>query len=332
MPAGRKAMEDIMKKIISLILASTLAMSLTVTPAGAAESWRDAFITRLMKLMSTDNTYSEVVLTDLDKNGVPEAFVIRTGLNGGISQGFTLSGSTIKEISVPNNVIGECLADITVYQKDERDVFVGKEVGRYASVIQYYKLELIDNSLVCTRINKHDVSAYPTIPYVDMYGKNFMTNGYPNRNLIKQFIDSYDGVNILTAEKSKSRVTVNGKTVDVAGYAVNGSNYYKIRDIAMVLRTTNCKFNVEWDSKRNSIAVETGVKYIITGGELDDDNSTLLDISENTAPIYVDGKESTLTAYTINESNYFKIRDLADMIGFNVEWDAATDTVVIKTE
>ena len=332
MPAGRKAMEDIMKKIISLILASTLAMSLTVTTAGAAESWRDAFITRLMKLMSTDNTYSEVVLTDLDKNGVPEAFVIRTGLNGGISQGFTLSGSTIKEISVPNNVIGECLADITVYQKDERDVFVGKEVGRYASVIQYYKLELIDNSLVCKRINKHDVSAYPTIPYVDMYGKNFMTNGYPNRNLIKQFIDSYDGVNILTAEKSKSRVTVNGKTVDVAGYAVNGSNYYKIRDIAMVLRTTNCKFNVEWDSKRNSIAVETGVKYIITGGELDDDNSTLLDISENTAPIYVDGKESTLTAYTINESNYFKIRDLADMIGFNVEWDAATDTVVIKTE
>lgn len=332
MPAGRKAMEDIMKKIISLILASTLAMSLTVTTASAAESWRDAFITRLMKLMSTDNTYSEVVLTDLDKNGVPEAFVIRTGLNGGISQGFTLSGSTIKEISVPNNVIGECLADITVYQKDERDVFVGKEVGRYASVIQYYKLELIDNSLVCTRINKHDVSAYPTIPYVDMYGKNFMTNGYPNRNLIKQFIDSYDGVNILTAEKSKSRVTVNGKTVDVAGYAVNGSNYYKIRDIAMVLRTTNCKFNVEWDSKRNSIAVETGVKYVITGGELDDDNSTLLDISENTAPIYVDGKESTLTAYTINESNYFKIRDLADMIGFNVEWDAATDTVVIKTE
>ena len=332
MPAGRKAMEDIMKKIISLILASTLAMSLTVTTAGAAESWRDAFITRLMKLMSTDNTYSEVVLTDLDKNGVPEAFVIRTGLNGGISQGFTLSGSTIKEISVPNNVIGECLADITVYQKDERDVFVGKEVGRYASVIQYYKLELIDNSLVCTRINKHDVSAYPTIPYVDMYGKNFMTNGYPNRNLIKQFIDSYDGVNILTAEKSKSRVTVNGKTVDVAGYAVNGSNYYKIRDIAMVLRTTNCKFNVEWDSKRNSIAVETGVKYDITGGELDDDNSTLLDISENTAPIYVDGKESTLTAYTINDSNYFNIRDLADMIGFNVEWDAATDTVVIKTE
>ena len=136
MPAGRKAMEDIMKKIISLILASTLAMSLTVTTAGAAESWRDAFITRLMKLMSTDNTYSEVVLTDLDKNGVPEAFVIRTGLNGGISQGFTLSGSTIKEISVPNNVIGECLADITVYQKDERDVFVGKEVGRYAAVIQ----------------------------------------------------------------------------------------------------------------------------------------------------------------------------------------------------
>lgn len=325
-------MDNIMKKIIGLILTSALTFSLTAPNISAAESWRDAFITRLMKLMSTDNTYSEVVLTDLDQNGVPEAFVLRTGLNGGISQGFTLSGSTIKEISVPNNVIGECLADITVHQKGDRDIFVGKEIGRYASVINYYKLELVNNSLVCTKILKSDVSPYPTIPYKDMYGKNFMTNGYPNRALIKQFIDAYDGVNLLTADKSQSRVTVNGKTVDVSGYAVNGSNYYKIRDIAMVLRTTNCKFNVEWDQRRNCIAVETGVKYVITGGELDNNDSVLLDITENTAPIYVDGKESSLTAYTINESNYFKIRDLADMIGFSVDWDSATDTVVITTE
>ena len=325
-------MDNIMKKIIGLILTSALTFSLTVPQISAAESWRDAFITRLMKLMSTDNTYSEVVLTDLDQNSVPEAFVLRTGLNGGISQGFTLSGSTIKEISVPNNVIGECLADITVYQKGDRDIFVGKEIGRYASVINYYKLELSNNSLVCTKILKSDVSPYPTIPYKDMYGKNFMSNGYPNRALIKQFIDAYDGVNLLTADKSQARVTVNGKTVDVSGYSVNGSNYYKIRDIAMVLRTTGSKFNVEWNQSKNTISVETGVKYVIAGGELEDNDSVLLDITENTSPIYVDGKLSSLTAYTINESNYFKIRDLADAIGFSVDWNSATNTIIITTK
>ena len=297
----------------------------------AAESWRDAFTTRLMKSLSTDNTHSEIVLTDLDKNGVPEAFVLRTGMDGGISEGFTLSGSTISAINVPQNIIGDCLTDITVYQKGGRDIFVGKEVPRYSSVITYYKLELDASSLVCTRINKVDVSPYPTVLYVDMYGRNFLTNGYPNRTLIRDFINKYDSVNLLTANKSQSRVTVDGRNVEVSGYAVNGSNYYKIRDIAMVLRTTPVKFNVVWDQSLGSISLTTGVKYDIVGGELSDDNSPVLDITENTAPIYVDNKRSDLVAYTINNSNYFKIRDLADIVGFNVSWDADTDTVVITT-
>lgn len=320
-----------MKKIISLLTAAAISAALSAPQVFAAESWREAFVTRLMKSLSTDNTYSEIVLTDLDKNGIPEAFIIRTGLNGGISEGFTLSGSTISNISVPNNVTGECLTDITVYQKEGRDIFVGKEIPRYSSVIRYYKLEFDGSSLICTKINKIDVSPYPTIPYVDMYGRNFMTNGYPNRTLIKNFIDGYDGVNILTANKSQSKVTVDGRAVDVSGYSINGSNYYKIRDIAMVLRTTNTRFNVEWDPSLGSISLSTGVKYDIIGGELSDDNSPVLDITENTAPIYVNNNRSDLVAYTINNSNYFKIRDLAEIIGFNVSWDASTDTVVITT-
>ena len=37
---------------------------------------REAFVTRLMKIMSSDPSYNQVVLTDLDRNGIPEAFVI----------------------------------------------------------------------------------------------------------------------------------------------------------------------------------------------------------------------------------------------------------------
>ena len=82
---GRKGVKLIMKKLISSVIAAAVALTAFIPNALAAESWRDAFVTRLMKLMSTDNTYSEVVLTDLDKNGIPEAFVLRTGMNGGIS-------------------------------------------------------------------------------------------------------------------------------------------------------------------------------------------------------------------------------------------------------
>lgn len=319
------------KKIIPMIL--SLAVTLpAVIPVHAAESWRDAFVTRIMKLMSTDTTYSQVVLTDLDRNGIPEAFVLRNGQNGGISSGFTLVGSTISEISVPSNVIGTCLEDITVYTKADRTIFVGREIPRYASVIKFYKIEFDGAALTCTPINKSDVSPYPTIPYKDMYGADFMTNGYPNRTKIKNFVDAYSGVNTTTAEKSESTVTVDGKAIDMYGYSVNGSNYYKIRDIAMILRTTAKKFNVEWDQSLNAILITSGEKYTIIGGELADDSSGALDVSETAAPIYVNGNQSDVKAYTINGATYFKIRDIADLIGFNIAWNDDTKTVAITTE
>ena len=320
-----------MKKAVSLLAAAVMTFSVTAPDILAAESWRDAFVTRLMKVMSSDTTYSQVVLTDLDKNGVPEAFVLRDGMNGGISQGFTLNGSMISQIKVPSNVIGMCLTDITVYQKEGRDIFVGIEIPRYSSVISYYKLELIGSELVCTKINKEDVSPYPTIPYVDMYSSDFLTNGYPNRTKIVNFVNSYEAVNPLTAEQSKAKLSVNGNEIDIAGYTVDYSNYYKIRDIAMVLRTTPKKFNVEWSNALNGILITTDKKYDIVGGELsENDSSGIMSIEANTAPVFVDGKECDLVAYNINGSNYFKIRDIGDLMGFGVDWDEENQTIVIS--
>lgn len=319
-----------MKKIISAISAASIAISIALPVS--AESWRSAFVTRLMKVMSTDPSYTDVVLTDIDRNGVPEAFVIKNSADGGISAGFTMVGNSIQNISVPADIIGTCLEDITVYDKDGRYIFVGREIPRYSAVINFYKLELDGAALKATRINKQDVCSYPTIPYHDMFGNNFMTSGYPNRSKIEDFINSYEKVNSLTAEKSNAKLLVNGKEVDISGYTVNDSNYYKIRDIAMFLRTTGSKFNVEWDENLSAIAVSTGIKYVVVGGELDDDGSAALDVEENTAPIYVDGEEMEVTAYNINGSNYFKIRDLAQMIGFEVDWDGEAQAIILRTE
>jgi hypothetical protein len=321
-----------MKKAAAIISASVTAFLMAMPQTFAAESWRDAFITRIMKQMSSDTTHCEVALTDLDKNGVPECFIYRGGLDGGISVGFTLKNNEITEINVPGNIIGDCLSDITVYQKGDRYIFVGREVPRYSSVVRLYKLEYDGESLTATHINKEDVNPYSTIPYADMHSNELLTNGYPNRTKIQKFINSYDAVNTITAEQSSSKVTVNGKAVDVSGYTVNYSNYYKIRDIAMVLRSTGSRFNVGWDSSRGAVTVDTGSKYEIVGGELEKSViSTTNDIEENTAPIYVDGAEKNVKCYNISGNNYFKIRDMADMIGFDVNWNEETQTVEIVT-
>lgn len=328
-----------MKAILKKLGAAAMALSVSVcalapVTATAEESWRSAFITKIMKTMSSDPTHNEVVLTDLDMNGVPECFIYRSGLDGGISEGFTLQNSAITPIDVPGNIIGDCLADITIYEKEGRYIFMGREVPRYTAKIQCYKLEYNGLALTATKINKWDVSSYSTIPYNDMHGDSFLSNGYPNRSRIADFINRYNAVNSLTAQVSSAAITVDGKAYDISGYTVNNSNYYKIRDIAMLLRSTSKRFNVGWDQKLSAIAVETGAKYQIVGGELEggESISSTNDIQESSAPVYVDGRQVDITCYNINGYSYFKIRDIADMVGFGVGFNGATQTVEITTE
>lgn len=321
-----------MKKIISALTAAIMICGACGTSSFAAESWREAFVTRIMKVMSSDPAYNEVVITDLDRNGVPEAFVMKDGMNGGIKAAFTMSGSTISTIETPNNIIGSCLKDITVYEKDGRYIFVGREIPRYSSEIAYYKLEFDGEKLIAERIKKSYVSNYQTVPYADIYGNDFLSNGYPNRVKIKNFVDSYEGINTLTATNSNAKLMVNGDEVEVSGYTVNDSNYYKIRDIAMILRTTSARFDVSWDEGLSAIAISRGVKYSIVGGELSEDGGAALNVSENNAPIYVDGAEKELMGYNINGNTYFKIRDIGDMVGFSVDWDGGAQAVILRTE
>ena len=64
--------------------------------------------------------------------------------------------------------------------------------------------------------------------------------------------------------------------------------------------------------------------------------ATTVQAVHNTSKIYVDGKELQMAAYTINQSNYFKLRDLAYVLSgtdkqFNVSWDSVRGAVEIQT-
>jgi hypothetical protein len=320
------------KKLISLIL-STAALSLAAAPAYAAnENWRDPFVTRLMKTISQDPSYTDVVLTDLDRNGIPEAFVLRKGTYGNIGSGFTMTNNMITDIQVPSNIIGECLENIDVYIKNDTYIFVGAEVPRYGSHIAYYKLMFDGQKLSAVRINKSDVSPYSHITYVDKYSNNLIENGYPNRTKILDFISSYDMVNEISATHSSAAISVNGINATLAGYNVNDSNYFKIRDIAMLVRDTSKKFNVEWDEVNEAIRIIPGADYVVIGGELSGEADGSFKAVENSTPIYINDKRTAITAYNINGSSYFKIRDIADAAGFDISWDESSQTINITTD
>ncbi|MGM9524635.1 MAG: hypothetical protein ACI3U1_00035 [Peptococcaceae bacterium] len=46
--------------------------------------------------------------------------------------------------------------------------------------------------------------------------------------------------------------------------------------------------------------------------------------------VYVNGNQAAINGYLINGSNYFRLRDLGDEMGFAVDYDSATDSVRIR--
>ncbi len=134
------------------------------------------------------------------------------------------------------------------------------------------------------------------------------------------------------AVPTKSKVLVNGKEIGFEAYNINGSNYFKLRDIAMSVNGTRSQFEVSWDKEKNAIDLLTKKAYTTTGGELSPLKSAVTkNALLSSSKIYVDGKVAGLTAYNISGSNYFKLRDLGDVLGFNVLWDAAQNAIKIET-
>ena len=155
-------------------------------------------------------------------------------------------------------------------------------------------------------------------------------------------------------------VTVNGETADLEGFNVEGFNYFKLEDVAAAVDK-----NVTFDGKTFTIeeapAEETTAPTEATEEAPAEETTAPTEATEETpaeetakatdkateetpAEAPTDATEETPAEETTEATEveyssievegveYFKLRDLAEIIGFGVYYDAATSTVVITTE
>ena len=125
------------------------------------------------------------------------------------------------------------------------------------------------------------------------------------------------------ASPTNDKLEVNGNAADPTVYKINGSNYFKIRDVAALLNGTEKQFAVGYDGSKNAVTATTGQGYEKQPGDLagaatGGDQSAA---ASNDA-IYVNGEKITAEVYKINGSNYFKLRDLGRALDFYVGWSA----------
>lgn len=135
---------------------------------------------------------------------------------------------------------------------------------------------------------------------------------------------------------------MDGEPVSFDAYALrdangNDTNYLKLRDLAHVLNGTAAQFDITWDERRNTIMLNPGAPYRSSNG------------SEMSAPFsgdqpYVRSHSSVLagddavrlTAITLTDRSgggytYFQLRELGEVLGFGVEWDAQAGAILIHT-
>ena len=115
-------------------------------------------------------------------------------------------------------------------------------------------------------------------------------------------------------------------------YKINGSNYFKIRDLAAVLNGTAKQFSVGYDGEKQSVTANTGAGYVkqptdLTGAPAGGNKTA----SASSDTIYINGVLCQAEVYKIDGMNYFKLRDLGQALDFGVGWDGATGTVTLDT-
>lgn len=136
-----------------------------------------------------------------------------------------------------------------------------------------------------------------------------------------------------SAVLSSQGLRVDGRRAGCEAYSIEGSVYYKLRDIALLLRATGSRFSVEWDSEARAVRVSTGENYEPDGSELDwsggDQSATAVPSSQT---LLIDGVErDDLPAWNIGGNNYFRLEDLGAALGFQTDYDEASDTAILRS-
>lgn len=134
------------------------------------------------------------------------------------------------------------------------------------------------------------------------------------------------------AQPTNDAVTVDGKTVEVAVYKINDNNYFKLRDLAQAMSGSGYQFDISFDQDAQKVDIATGKAYTAVGGELSGTAEAPKAVVESPWKLFVDGKEAGASVYNIDGNNYYKLRDLADLIGYGVGYNSYSRTAMILTK
>ena len=133
------------------------------------------------------------------------------------------------------------------------------------------------------------------------------------------------------AVESKS-IQLNGQPLDFQAYVINHTTYFKLRDLAYILKDSTAKFSIDWDATNDSILLYPGQHYLTTGDEMDFSNMSLYAKPLNqVSTLYINNQPQQLNSYLIDDATYFSLRDLSTLLNVTVGYHPETGLITLTT-
>ena len=133
------------------------------------------------------------------------------------------------------------------------------------------------------------------------------------------------------AVKSAQKFELDGEEIKLPAYSIKGKNYLKLRDLAAIMSGKEAKFNVYYAEHDGVLSIQTKKEYQKQKGDLEEikDINAKAILSEKDIALNLDDKK--LKTALINGNNYVELRDLANLIGFGIDYNGKTKTVLLNS-
>lgn len=298
-------------------------------------------------------------LVDMDGDGTPELYC-GAGLEG--QHMYSYADGKIYALNIPESVsnfatdVSPCadfyVDDTKAYLVDGHEIMNGfpvkyltKQGRKIVTALTY--TDAIDDDTgnhICTlngeSVTYHELSAAQvdftkgmTWEHYSFWDSQYNVPEVRSaRASLQDTITSLRKLTNPTAHVSRHKVTLNGAKADLAAYTINRNNYFKLRDLAKALKGLDSEFEVKWNAAQQRIDLTSRTAYTPVGGKQTALPAGNKAASLTNASVYLDGKPLSLTAYSIDGNNYFKLRDLGDALGFGVDWNADTMTMILTVK
>ncbi len=223
-----------------------------------------------------------------------------------------------------------------VYREITNNIVVGKTFP----VSTYAHMYLNETANVKYYINNAYVGESSQIPFT----VNIDASAYVDQSItLKSVATGVNGQSVQTqaviqvenqdiiAQPTYSEIFVDGEQISFEAYNLYDNNYFKLRDLAEVIKESEKAFAVTWDGENQAINLITGQAYESVGGELTGADWIEKVAIESKATLLLDGEKISLSAYTINDNTYFKLRDIYQIFDVSVSWNGEANCIEIDT-